>query len=464
MRARTIIGAAACLLIAPAAAQAAGWVQVTAKGPSIDQVGLLRTADGKLHAAWHHAHEPASPRTSSTRRSPRAGSSSAPRRSSPAGRRSRTRRSCRGRRASAPSGAASAPPSPTETNQELNTSLSVDGGRDLGLQTGSVVPIGAQAYGSPVAAATLPDGTPLEAWAGTLGTWAHAGLVPDAPNHDFQAPLGNYGYDTGLATDAAGRAVLAWYSNATGHLGVYAQDVAADGSPVGSAVNMPGTANMQVGQIGRTPIVARAGGGFYVAYATGYPTQKRIRRLEGGRRGGAHRRAHPPRLVRHRRRRRQRPAVGGLGRRRRWRPPRPRPPLEPLRPGLRGDASTRAARARRSRPTTSTRARPTGLSTSSRGSPSAPASDAATFHTAGAARAHPDVLPPADPRRHDDPRDLHGARRRPAGEGRPREGRRRVGHDQREREGDPPISHRRPAPSRRGRARPATSGRIRRSR
>ena len=134
-----------------------------------------------------------------------------------------------------------------------------------------------QAYGSPVAAATLPDGSPLEAWAGTLGTWVHSGLVPDGPNHDFQAPLGAYGYDTGLAADAAGRAVLAWYSNAAGHLGVYAQDVAPDGSPLGSAVNFPGTANMKVGQIGRTPIVARPGGGFYVAYATGYPVQKRIR-------------------------------------------------------------------------------------------------------------------------------------------------------------------------------------------
>ena len=196
------------------------------------------------------------------------------------------------------------------------------------------MPIGAQAYGSPVAAATLPDGTPLEAWAGTLGTWVHAGLVPDAPNHDFQAPLGAYGYDTGLATDTAGRAVLAWYSNASGHLGVYAQDVAADGSPVGAAVNLPGTANMKVGQIGRTTIVARPGGRLLHRVRHRLSGQKRIRLWKVGARRRADR-AHRPRLVRHRRRRRQRAALGGLGRRRGRGPPGPRPALEPLRQGLR---------------------------------------------------------------------------------------------------------------------------------
>ncbi len=40
---------------------------------------------------------------------------------------------------------------------------------------------------------------------------------------------------------------------------------------------MPGTANMTVGMLGRTPIVARVGGGFYVAYATGYPSLNHIK-------------------------------------------------------------------------------------------------------------------------------------------------------------------------------------------
>ena len=70
---------------------------------------------------------------------------------------------------------------------------------------------------------------------------------------------------------------MAWYSNAAARLGVLAQDVAADGSPVGSAVTMPGTGDMRVGMIGLTPIVARAGGGIYVAYPTGYPAMNRVR-------------------------------------------------------------------------------------------------------------------------------------------------------------------------------------------
>jgi hypothetical protein len=105
----------------------------------------------------------------------------------------------------------------------------------------------------------------------------HAGLDPATPNRDLQAPLGQYGYDTGMAADAAGAAMVAWYSNATGHLGVFAQQVAADGTPAGAAMNMPGTATMKVGMVGRTPIVARPGGGFYVAYATGYPALNSVR-------------------------------------------------------------------------------------------------------------------------------------------------------------------------------------------
>jgi hypothetical protein len=117
----------------------------------------------------------------------------------------------------------------------------------------------------------------MHAFAGTLGTWVHAGLSPATPNHDYQAPLGAYGYDPNLATDATNRTIMAWYSNATGHLGVQAQDVAADGAPVGAATTMPSTSDMQVGMLARTPLVARRGGGLYVAYPTGYPSQNRIR-------------------------------------------------------------------------------------------------------------------------------------------------------------------------------------------
>ena len=70
---------------------------------------------------------------------------------------------------------------------------------------------------------------------------------------------------------------MAWYSSASGHLGVLAQDVGADGSPVGARATMPDTSDMKIGMLGRTPLVARDGGGFYVAYPTGYPAQNRVR-------------------------------------------------------------------------------------------------------------------------------------------------------------------------------------------
>ena len=109
---------------------------------------------------------------------------------------------------------------------------------------------------------------------------------------------------------------MAWYSSASGHLGVLAQDVAADGSPVGGAATMPDTSDMKVGMLGRTPLVARAGGGFYVAYPTGYPSQDRVRLW---RIGSATRRwsaACPARQPRGGDRRgRRRAAVGPRGRR-----------------------------------------------------------------------------------------------------------------------------------------------------
>ena len=164
-----------------------------------------------------------------------------------------------------------------DPQNEMSTALSTDGGSTWVLQPGSVVRSGAQSYGSSVSAVTRPDGTTLQAWAGTLGTWVHAGLTGALPNHDFQAGLGNYGYDPALAVDAAGRVVMAWYSSAAGRLGVLAQDVSADGSPVGAPVTMPGTSDMAIGLIARTPIVARAGGGLYVAYPVGYPALEQAR-------------------------------------------------------------------------------------------------------------------------------------------------------------------------------------------
>jgi hypothetical protein len=268
-----IIAAAA---VAPAA-QAAPWKRVTTPdGGSTDQVGLARTADGVLHVAWHH---PTGPNTSDLLHTAISAAgkvgATTPVQSGWTGFTNPALVVDPGGLRAFWGGFRSTDSS--DPQNETNTALSTDGGTSWALQAGSVVPLGAQSYGSNTAATVRSDGTTLQAFAGTLGTWVHAGLSPASANHDYQAPLGPYGYEPDLATDATDRTVLAWYSNASGHLGAQVQDVAADGSPVGAAATMPGTGDMQVGMLGRTPLVARRGGGLYVAYPTGYPAQNRVR-------------------------------------------------------------------------------------------------------------------------------------------------------------------------------------------
>jgi hypothetical protein len=271
---RLIVAAVLALAAAPAPmADAAAWRQVTASGgASIDQVGLVRTSDGVLHVVWHKGGDLL--HTAIGRRG-KVGATS-PIQSGWTGHMDAAL-------TAVPGGirvfwGAIRTTDPNDPNRDLNTALSTDGGASWRLTAGSIVPPGAQAYGSDAAATTLPSGTVLQAWAGTLGTWVHSGLDPATPNFDYQGPLGSYGYGPGLASDAGGRAMMAWFSSAGGKRGVLAQGVNADGSPAGGAMTMPGSQVMQGGgMISKTPIVARANnGGFYVAYAVGYPTANRI--------------------------------------------------------------------------------------------------------------------------------------------------------------------------------------------
>ena len=144
--------------------------------------------------------------------------------------------------ACAPSGARSARPTATEPNRDLNTALSTDGGASWQLQPGSVVPRGAQAYGSDVSATTLPERHDA---AGMGGDARHVGARRPRSRRrrtsNYQAPLGNYGNYPGIAADAGGRAMMAWFSSAAAHRGVLAQGVNADGSPAGAVMTMPGT-------------------------------------------------------------------------------------------------------------------------------------------------------------------------------------------------------------------------------
>jgi hypothetical protein len=265
--------AAAALLAAPAVSQAATWKQVTASGgASIDQVGHVRTADGVLHVAWHkggdlnHTAILANGKLGATApiQTGWTGHEDAAITAVPGGLR-------------VVWGAIRSTDT-NDPNQDLNSAFSADGGASWALTPGSIIPRGAQAYGSDAAAAALPNGTVLEAWAGTLGTWVHAGLDPATPNFDYQGPLGTYGYNPGIAADASGHAMMAWFSSSSAHTGVLAQGVSPDGSPAGPALTMPGTQVMAGGgSLALTSIVSRPkSGGFYVGYGVGYPTSNRV--------------------------------------------------------------------------------------------------------------------------------------------------------------------------------------------
>ncbi len=275
---KRLILAAALMLMAPTAADAAPWRQVTASGgDSVDQVGLVRTSDGVLHVAWHDDGDLLH---TAIGRNGKLGATS-PIQSGWTGHMDAAL-------TAVPGGirvvwGAIRSDDTSDPNQDLNTARSTTGGASWQLTPGSIIPRGAQAYGSDAAATTLPDGTVLEAWAGTLGTWVHSGLDPATPNMDYQAPLGTYGYQPGLASDAGGRAMMAWFSSGSTQRGVVAQGVNADGSPAGATMTMPGSQVMVGGgTVSKTPIVARAGGGFYVGYAIGYPTASRVRVWRAG--------------------------------------------------------------------------------------------------------------------------------------------------------------------------------------
>lgn len=284
LRAAVLIAVIAALAAAPTAT-AAPWTRVTSEdGSGIDQVGLARTGDGTLHLAWHH---PTGPNTEDLLHTTisRAGAIGAttPIQSGwtgfsnpalvvePGGLRAfwggfRTTDS-------------------NDPQREISTALSRDGGTGWALMNGQVNPSGGQSYASPISATVRPDGTTVQAWSGTLGTWVHVGLNPDektSPNHNFMEGK-QYGNDPNLVTDAAGRVWMAWYSSDASMLGVQVQGVGAGGEPLGAPLTMPGTGAMTIGMQGRTPFVARSGGGVYTAYpAPQAQNQVRVWRVGAG--------------------------------------------------------------------------------------------------------------------------------------------------------------------------------------
>ena len=272
MHLRVLLAAGAIAAIAAPVAHAQSWSRVTRPGASIDQVSPVRTPDGVLHVAWRERSGPNSENLNHTVIAPngRVGATT-PIQTGWVGILDPAIVFAGGQLRAFWGGFRTTDSS--DPNQDLNTASSADGGATWALQPGSIIPGGAQAYGSDIAATALPDGTTLQAWAGTLGTWVHSGLSPSTPNTDYQGSIGQYGNFPGIASNARGAAVMAWFSSAEANRGVLAQAVAPDGTPASAVARLPGSQVMaQGGTVSRTPIVARATGGeFFASYGVGSP-------------------------------------------------------------------------------------------------------------------------------------------------------------------------------------------------
>jgi hypothetical protein len=166
----------------------------------------------------------------------------------------------------------------SEAIKNLALFSSGDGGGSWSLSPTDLTDTGAPAAND-VAAALGSDGTLFETWNSSTCVCVHRGTSAATPNVNLQQGLGDFGWDPGIALDkASGQMVVAWFSDATGHTGVYTEAVdQSTGAATGTPRVMPGTSTLADGPFnGRTQIAARAGGGLFVAYTGGYPSHDRL--------------------------------------------------------------------------------------------------------------------------------------------------------------------------------------------
>lgn len=182
-------------------------------------------------------------------------------------------------------GIRSTSPNETNTNISAATSDPVGTAGAWNLRAGDVSE--GQGGAASSMGATMIGNVPFFTWSGSGGVYVHRGLDPSTPNNNFQTPLGGCcSYSPDITSTPSGELWVAWYSNADGKKGVWAQMVdASTGAPVGSATKMPGSTTrfsgeeQSVQEITRTPIAGDQSGlnnNTYVAYTAGYPTPKKM--------------------------------------------------------------------------------------------------------------------------------------------------------------------------------------------
>ena len=269
--------------LAPAAAVDSGtpepveptWTRVTdTDGRNIDEVGIARTTDGTLHVLWR---KQAAPGQDEIRHTPISASGVV------------------GATTTATSGFVSVGnPAvvvfPDGSMRIFFAGLTTSSGGRNGVQsaitsaggeagtwtlTGARVSSTQSAIPEGVGAAVKPDGTPAFVYAHTFVVGFHTGL--DSSEADLNLVPGTKccGYNPNAVFESNGNGYVAWYSNVDGEVGTYVQQVT---PTLGDKQIVPESATdgRAVAPSQRTPIVARAGGGTYVAYCNGYPTCTRV--------------------------------------------------------------------------------------------------------------------------------------------------------------------------------------------
>jgi hypothetical protein len=164
-------------------------------------------------------------------------------------------------------------------------------GSPLGLQTATAL---GPAWSPPtqltdtygiVAAAALSPGVPLLALQSQSRVAVYPGLTPGAPLTVLASGVSDG--SPNVVRESADRGTVVWCAFGANAGGVYVQSVDALAQPLGAATALPGSTTSFGGQrystcvlqttvSRRMPAVARAGGGVYVAGATGYPTLSRV--------------------------------------------------------------------------------------------------------------------------------------------------------------------------------------------
>lgn len=167
-----------------------------------------------------------------------------------------------------------------DPNDNLNMITSDATGATWNVHVGDLSPPGTTAYASTVGAGVDNSFTPYQVWGSTV----HRGTSPGSPATSFggAAGFGCCAYNGALATDpVTGTMYVGWYSNdEPPNNGVWVQEVSTtDGTPVGAPAKMPGSVSMYNGSEQssdadtRIPMAGRPGGGVYVAWPSGYPSQ-----------------------------------------------------------------------------------------------------------------------------------------------------------------------------------------------